>query len=163
MDSGFLELKTAQDLFAKLEEDLRIACNDPLNSRAWFNFFVTAEHFPEWLYKDINKRSDFKKHAALRVCSHIANGGKHFDIELSKRHNSIVSTAVTTLITTGATSPSSREHKRNNDGREYILKLNPNEAQELGPEISVIELAEQVFELHRKIFTLENVDGYFNR
>jgi hypothetical protein len=51
---------------------------------AW-NFFVTAEHLPDWLGRK-NPRAlegygieKFKRHRALtRICAQLANGAKHF-------------------------------------------------------------------------------------
>jgi hypothetical protein len=66
---------------------------------AW-NFFVTAEHLPDWVYYqdmptrgterpdllDGQKPYDFKMaltRPVLRICSHLANGGKHFHLRNS--------------------------------------------------------------------------------
>lgn len=145
MDPGFLELKTAQQLFAKLEEDFTTANNDPLNSHAWFNFFVTAEHLPEWhLGKDLAPNFR-RKHSILRVCSHIANGGKHFVLE-DKRHKSIASTNYTTVVAPpGWKSPAEERREK-----AFNLKLSAEEARELGDEILVVDLAERILSFYRK-------------
>ncbi|MBS1786643.1 MAG: hypothetical protein JST85_02925 [Acidobacteria bacterium] len=151
MDPGFFELKTADQLFAKLEDDFQMARADSLNSRLWFNFFVTAEHIPEWHFKDSNLASKFRKaNAVLRVCSHIANGGKHFEVT-DKRHNSIAATNITyTVSVTLGERPFSEKATPPKKEKAFNLHLSPEEAKELGAEILVTELAGRILDLYRK-------------
>jgi hypothetical protein len=84
----FFELKTAKDLFRKLEGDLAALEKSGQDSCVAFNFFVTAEHLPEWLSPcPINK----KDHAIINIVSHISNGAKHFKIR-DKKHQSVTGT-----------------------------------------------------------------------
>jgi hypothetical protein len=100
---GFFYLKTPEDLLHKLEREYEKVKQNPADVDHAFNFFVTAEHLPDWLYNqdmptsgiprpdllDNKRPGDFKNtHAVLRVCSHLANGGKHFHLD-DPRHQSI--------------------------------------------------------------------------
>ncbi|MDN5881700.1 MAG: hypothetical protein L0H37_04930 [Nitrosospira sp.] len=87
---GFGELKSPADLVEKLRHDLERLENSPHNQYAAFDFFVTAEHIPGWIYP--NNWADRKKHKSsvplLRITSHIANGAKHFEAT-ERRHASV--------------------------------------------------------------------------
>jgi hypothetical protein len=95
---GFFEMTTPAHLLHKLERDYEAWKQEPLNiDRAW-NFFVTAEHLPDWLARTGSlslgglKITTFKQHTPLlRICSHLANGGKHFRPS-PKQHTSVAST-----------------------------------------------------------------------
>src|SRR5262245_55903517 len=97
---GFFELKTPSDLLHKLEREYERWKADPLNVDHAWNFFVTAEHLLDWLGRrhngppllggeSINKFRTDRPH--LRICSHLANGGKHFRPN-PKQHTSVAST-----------------------------------------------------------------------
>ena len=46
----FFDLRTPEHLLHKLEWEYAQWQGDPLNTyRAW-NFFITAEHLPDWIY-----------------------------------------------------------------------------------------------------------------
>lgn len=88
---GFGELKSPADLVEKLRHDLERLENSSHNQYAAFDFFVTAEHIPDWIYP--NNWVDRKEHKLsvplLRITSHIANGAKHFEAT-KQRHTSVV-------------------------------------------------------------------------
>lgn len=94
---GFFDLQTPEHLLHKLEWEYTQWQDHPLNTyRAW-NFFVTAEHLPDWIARTgprIPKGfsiNDFKQEKSLlRICSHLANGGKHF--RPKDEHTSVAST-----------------------------------------------------------------------
>ena len=94
---GFFDLQTLEHLLHKLEWEYTRWQDDPLNTyRAW-NFFVTAEHLPDWIARTGPRLpkgfsiNDFKQEKPLlRICSHLANGGKHF--RARDEHTSVVST-----------------------------------------------------------------------
>jgi hypothetical protein len=67
---SFFALVGPLDLFRKMEADLAALIESPSDSRLAFNFFVTAEHLPDWL----DERVLVRKHALLRVVSHLASG-----------------------------------------------------------------------------------------
>jgi hypothetical protein len=91
---GVFELTTPAHLLGKLEREYERWKADPVNSDFAWNFFVTAEHLPDWLARSDSKAwggksiNAFKKdNPLLRICSHIANGGKHF--RPSPEHTSV--------------------------------------------------------------------------
>jgi hypothetical protein len=49
-EKGIFALRTAKDLFGKLEHDLVRVKKNPADSYAAFDFFVTAFHLKEWKY-----------------------------------------------------------------------------------------------------------------
>jgi hypothetical protein len=94
---GLFTLQTSEHLLHKLEWEYTQWQGDPLNPyRAW-NFFVTAEHLPDWrartgprLPKGCSYKKLKQKKPLLRICSHLANGGKHF--RPRDEHKSVAST-----------------------------------------------------------------------
>jgi hypothetical protein len=72
--------------------------DDPTNSDVAFNLFVTAEHLLDWLHPgnaNRAKRSTTRNASLiLQICSHTANGAKHFEVE-DKRHTSVSDTSQT--------------------------------------------------------------------
>jgi len=149
---GHFTLKTAQDLYQKLERDFTALRAAPTSADACFNFFVTAEHLPEWKYAGDGKRANElrKEHALLRVCSQLANGAKHFETR-DQRHNAVVST---TEVTIQKLSLSGKAEASDNDAgavNEFLIMLNSNEAEELGQgEITATELAGRILEFWKR-------------
>lgn len=78
------KLQSPIDLLGKLKWELDHLRGSPSDAYAAFNFFVTAEHMPDWL----GDRSLRKANDVLKVVSHIANGAKHFKLD-PKRHKSV--------------------------------------------------------------------------
>jgi hypothetical protein len=95
---GFFEMITPAHLLQKLEREYEAWRQEPLNTdRAW-NFFITAEHLPDWLVRTDSqslgglKITTFKRQTPLlRICSHLANDGKHFRPSTTQ-HTSVAST-----------------------------------------------------------------------
>jgi len=87
---GFFELQTPVDLFRKLEHDLRRLKSEPLNAYAAFDFFVTAEHMLDWIHPNDKTARQIERDSnpLLQVCSHLANGSKHFQAT-SAHHQSV--------------------------------------------------------------------------
>jgi hypothetical protein len=77
---GIFELKTAADLFRKLESDYDALRGEPTHSYVAYDFFVTGWHLLEWLYPhDESRRNTLRdEHPILQVCEHLAVGAKHF-------------------------------------------------------------------------------------
>jgi len=94
---GLFTLQIPEHLLHKLEWEYTQWQDEPLNSyRAW-NFFVTAEHLPDWLArsrprlpKGFGIKAFKKDKPLLRICSHLASGGKHFTPNAT--HTSVTST-----------------------------------------------------------------------
>jgi hypothetical protein len=91
--AGLFDLQTSSDLLKKLKHDFQRLNHDQLDQYAAFDFFVTAEHIIDWLppVEDVNHRDLRKTEPLIRICSHIANGSKHFKVN-PKRHDSVKST-----------------------------------------------------------------------
>lgn len=89
---GLFELQTPADLLRKLRSDFEELKKQPRNSYLAFNFFVTAEHMKDWLFPGYSKEGARKtlqnSSQVLLVCSHVANGAKHFVAE-SRHHKSV--------------------------------------------------------------------------
>ncbi len=47
---GFFALRTPQDLLAKLRHDHARLVDNPIDSYAAFDFFVTANHLVDWIW-----------------------------------------------------------------------------------------------------------------
>lgn len=131
MKAGFFQLQSAEDLFAKLKWELGELQQDPSNPWHAFNCFVTAEHLPDW----VENKSLRKENALLRVCSHLANGGKHFEVD---RHSSVMAAERDGVFEEGVFEKGVFE--------EWLkISLEPNEANELGRnEIDAVSLAEML-------------------
>lgn len=131
----FFELKTAADLLRKLEGDLGAFEASYQDTRIGFNFFVTAEHLPDWL----GRRDLVRQHAILRVVSYIANGAKHF-VLTERRHQSVTGTEKFRYFEEGYIEP----------GYFYeplLIHLSADEARELGvSRIDAITLGRRVVE-----------------
>jgi len=78
---GFFELRTPQQLLAKLRHDhARLAAN-PTDSYAAFDFFVTANSLVDWIWPSASPdQQKDNRHSDLlpRLCAHLADGAKHF-------------------------------------------------------------------------------------
>jgi len=87
---GFASLQSPKDLFSKLERDFRALKGDPNNADLAFNFFVTALHLLDWVYPEdgARQKTEEKNAVLLQICSHIANGAKHFKATNGK-HQSV--------------------------------------------------------------------------
>jgi hypothetical protein len=91
-------LRTSRDLLAKLEHDflrLQSAVAGQEAQFAAFDFFVCAEHMPDWLEAE-GKGSAKTMRSAYPdgpLVSHIANGAKHFNLT-NPAHTSLAKAAV---------------------------------------------------------------------
>ncbi|SAL86458.1 hypothetical protein AWB74_07710 [Caballeronia arvi] len=80
------ELKTPDDLAKKLAFDLARMRDPGQRLYAAFDFFVTTEHVVDWLHPNDNDADKANRSALrqssilLQVVSHLANGGKHFQV-----------------------------------------------------------------------------------
>ena len=87
---GFFALQQPVDLVAKLRHDYQRLQSSPMDTYAAFDLFVTGYHMLDWLYPNDKKRQEQEEKASilLQVCSHIANGIKHFRAT-AKKHQSV--------------------------------------------------------------------------
>ena len=130
------QIETPKDLLGKLQFDFERLETDPLDVYAAFDFFVTAEHIPDW----IGNKAIKKEIPILRVVSHIANGAKHFEVN-AKRHKSVKGVH----IRDGVFSPKVFDPKVFDVG-DLIVVLKGDEVLEFGNQISVIKLAKMVID-----------------
>ena len=95
-EKGIFTLRTAKDLFGKLEHDFERFKQNPADSFAAFDFFVTAYHLREWKGKNkafvIQNLSPPDK-AMWGTCRQLANGSKHFEVDHT--HSSVKLTKLT--------------------------------------------------------------------
>jgi hypothetical protein len=132
LPAGIFTLKTADDLLGKLESDFLQLQAHPTDPYVCFNFFVTAEHMPEWYYKaDTKCAGQFRqRHALLRICSQLANGAKHFETK-DKKHASIAATnhseVVSITFTPGSPQPPVRSSRP-----AFVIALEESEFAEMG-------------------------------
>jgi hypothetical protein len=159
---AFFEMNEAVDLLHKLEREYERWKADPLNVDFAWNFFVTAEHLPDWMGRThqgppLLGRENIGTFKAdrplLRVCSQIANGGKHLVAD-PKRHTSVDRTVreVSGYIEAGYIE----------DGyyaEEPMLRvyLTPDEVAALGrdaADVDALWLANRIMEFYRAWFAL---------
>lgn len=141
MEKGFLHLIDAEALFEKLNYDFEQMKSDVHDAYKAFNFFVTAEHLPDWVGDTGIKDKD----PFLRISSHLATGAKHFEVTNPKK-DSVASAAVDVYVAEGYVEE---------DYVEFVLTLylTDKESNELGiKSIPVMSLAEKVLSFWEKYF-----------
>jgi hypothetical protein len=135
---AFFDLASPLDLFRKMEADLAAFVNSASDSRLAFNFFVTAEHLPDWL----DQRDLVRQHALLRVVSHLANGAKHFTLD-PKRHTSVDGTTLETYFAEDYVEPGYVEDW-------LLVRFSAGEVAEFGTDaLDARELGKHVLEFWR--------------
>ena len=135
MFQGFTQqLQTPKNLLDKLQFDLERIKTNPLDVYAAFDFFVTAEHIPDWT----GNRSIKSKEPLLRIVSHIANGSKHFKAT-APRHKSVKNVHVRK----GSVQADAFQADAFDVG-DLMVELTGDEAKLFGLEISVGRLAQMV-------------------
>jgi hypothetical protein len=143
-ERGVFELRSPQDLVAKLRFDFKRLEADPLDQYAAFDFFVTAAHLPDWLAPGLDqaakdKRTEIRaRNILLQVCDHIASGSKHFEAS-AKHHTSVARTET-------HHGGFSREFSRAFEISELTVHLQGDAAKELGESVDALDLARQVLD-----------------
>lgn len=89
-NKGFIELVNVKDYWKKLQFDYTELKKKDEDIYIAFNFFVTSYHLLDWIFegKYNEERTILNNKPILKLCSHIANGIKHFQTN-SNRHNSV--------------------------------------------------------------------------
>ena len=87
---GFGSLRTPADLLQKIRHDFKRVSDAPDDVYTAFDFFVSAYHMLDWLHPhdDAGRRAEESNSPLLQVCSHLANGAKHFEAT-AKQHTSV--------------------------------------------------------------------------
>ena len=142
---GFLELQSANDLMAKLRHDFTLLERQPMDTYLAFNFFVTAEHMADWQLpgqSNRTSRADLRKsNTLLQLCSHLANGMKHFRAE-AKHHTSVRGA----LKNRGVYGNSYPNTYQNAHPREILIQLDGDAREAYGDSINVVDLARETLE-----------------
>jgi hypothetical protein len=153
---GLFELKAPDDLFKKLQHDYEDFEKAPLDQYAAFNFFLTAEHIPDWLYpgkSNKKKRENTRKgKVLLQICSHLATGAKHFQPE-AKQHQSVVSSARRGGTFGANTFASGTFATRTFPKNNLIVELKGDAEKLLGPRIRALELAMMILDFWSNQFS----------
>lgn len=145
---GTFDLRTPHDLLQKLRHDFDQLRQNPRNAYVAFNFFVTAEHMKDWVlpgYANRAARENLERASPLLpVCSHIANGAKHFVVE-APHHRSVRDTRRAGGHWAIGHWPA-RAWALGHWGRGVLfIELEEGDAKKLlGPKISAVDLAERV-------------------
>jgi hypothetical protein len=133
IDPGIFTLKNADDLFLKLCRDLKKLREAPTDPDVCFNFFVTAEHLPEWHLKGDAQAANKLRlgEAILCICSHIANGAKHY-VATSPRHQAVVGTHVASIHSLGLGTGKTCATPSDNPREEFYIECREREAKVVG-------------------------------
>ncbi len=142
--NGWFSLRTPEDLLGKLEADFdRLCAANPTSvdaQYAAFDFFVTAEHFPDWLCHTIGgSLTQHRTYPDGALVSHVANGAKHFRVDDS-RHTTVRETR----LRPGAFQPNAFQ-PTGFDVPRLVLDL------ENGRSIAVMEVAKRVVDHWRSV------------
>ena len=151
---GIFNLKSPADLLQKLEHDFCLIQERPDDPYIAFNFFVTAEHMLDWQYPGYENKIDRenlrKSEIILQICSHIANGAKHFNAQ-AKHHKSVSDTATKSVYSGGGmlkgSFPIGGVLKYGVLGTwtdELYIELSGDASISFGESISVVSLAEKI-------------------
>ena len=138
-------LKTAADLYAKLQRDAQ-RLDDTVDSDRFFNFVVTARHLRQWIERDPSVAREVRsrlgheaKSDLLAICTDIANASKHFAIHPAK-----VTDVALSIRGFGAGRCGKGKF---GIGEETItIKLKD------GTEINALDLVAQVLDLYARVF-----------
>ena len=154
MTKGFLDLRTHDDLFKKLEWEFNSLSENPTSSYLAFNFFVTAWHLLEWEHPDPDgkavRKSRRDEAPLLQICEHLAVGAKHF-APSSAKHQS-VSGAKHSGVWGGSWGGSWGGAW----GEKLVVLLDGEAAAKYGPSISVQELAQEVMRYWANHFSTQS-------
>ncbi len=145
MEKGFLHLTDPESLFEKLKHDYSELENDINDVYKAFNFFVTAEHLPDWVGNTKIKDNN----PYLRLCSHLATGAKHFIVTNPKK-DSVSKTVIDVYVENGYVEGGYIETV-------LALTLTDKESNELGvSSIPMIVLAENIVSFWGEYFETKN-------
>jgi len=150
---GFGKFKSAQDLFAKLERDYaRLLSGGPNVADSAYDFFVTGFHLLEWVYPDdpAKRKEILDNEYLIRLCSHIANGAKHFEAK-SKRHQSVKSIKNQVFWNLGGASKEGGSYELGYVSEDLMIELDGEARQVLGPYTTAQNIAKHVLRFWRSI------------
>ena len=142
---GFFAIQKPGDLLAKLRRDYERLEGSPGDTYAAFDFFVTAYHMLDWLYPNdkVRREQEERTNTVLQVCSHIANGIKHFRAT-AKKHQSVSGTR--SERSGGFNSGGFNRTGFNVVRYRLIIQLDGQAADRFGTEIECLSLASEVLQ-----------------
>jgi hypothetical protein len=151
MAQGFFDLKTAADLFRMLERYLERLKKSASEVDEAYAFFVAAAHMPEWLKREGDCGSGYKRRLLQptyynplpRICDELANGAKHF--EPNSLHH-VKNTGRSGYFEEGYIAPGYFEER-------LCVYLEPLAFQQLGlngSSVDVVYIAERVLDFWRE-------------
>jgi len=145
--TGIFDLRNAPDLLKKLQHEYRQLEAAPGNAYIAFNFFVTAEHMLDWLYPkkagEPKRKQTREGELLLQICSHLANGAKHFEVE-AKQHQSVAGSLATGGLFPDGFFPPGLFPKGYFPEKRLIVNLKGRPAAAFGQSITALSLARQV-------------------
>jgi hypothetical protein len=142
--TGHFDLRTPEDLRAKLQRDFDKFKATPLDSDLAFNFFLTAEHLPDWVFpSDGDKRKAERSQMLLAICSHIANGAKHFEAT-AQHHKSVADTGVKKIGGWGGAWGGEWGGAWSGRTKQLVIELQGEAEIQFGPLVLALGLAEKV-------------------
>lgn len=147
-NKGALTLESPDDLLQKLRNDLGRLISNPLDAYAAFDFFITANHYPEWLAKAKCSIKELKKtrrnRALLNLLNQIANGAKHFYGKKNTRSEIQSTTKRDTWVQPGWMQADMY------DAGALIINLEGSLSNEFGLSIEAHVLAKEIMALYEK-------------
>ena len=144
-EMGLFGMDSPGEMLNKLEKEYRELCANPNDRDVAMNFFVTANHIPDYICP--NSKSEQatmrRANAALAACEYVANEGKHSFVG----NKNIIAVSHTELK--GAAFDFGAFDSNASQTGVPTIHLKGEAATELGPEISALQLAEKVLSFWR--------------
>jgi hypothetical protein len=142
---GLFGMDTPGEMLNKLEKEYRELCANPNDRDVAMNFFVTANHIPDYVFpKSKSEQATMRRsNTALAACEYVANEGKHSFVGNNK-----ITAVSHTELKGAAFDFSSFDSSAFHTGVPTV-HLKDEAATELGPEISALQLAEKVLSFWR--------------
>ena len=144
-EQGIFDLRCHNDLFRKLQDDLRRVKANPENSWEAFDFFITAYHIWDWKgwggkkAKSLREKLPQPDKTLIEVCRQLCDGSKHFEVtnleHASVKHTKLKGSLDPTAFDSGTS------------GVAYLsIRLEDDPAKQLGvsSSIRVDDLAERM-------------------
>ena len=157
MTTGIFNLVTPDDLLKKLRHDYEELKLHPFDAYLAYNFFVTAESMPDWIYPGCSpviaqKRKSLRNSdVLLEITSHLASGAKHFT-HLRPSHKSVLDSTPTVGYFTNYF-PVNYFPKGYFGQGVLIIRLENDARLLLGETINAVNLAKRVLQFWEDYFT----------
>jgi hypothetical protein len=154
--AGFFGLDSAQAQLRRMKAELERLREKPGDRDAAVDFFTAAEHMLDYCYPggrgsegQERRKSLRKSEALLAVCSHLANASKHHD-KLLEHHDSVESTVRSDDVWGQGVWAVDVWGPNLWSGDRWTIRLRGKAADELGSEITALDLAERLIDYWQK-------------